>query len=273
MAEFKLSQSGADVQGLFNDSSAMREWMQKEMQKLIEGEFEKHMDREPYERDTGRSTHRNGFKDRTLRTRVGKIYIRVPQTRDGSFSPSVYEKYQRVEKALFLSLVEMYRMGVATRKIKAITEELCGERILRSTISAWCSDLDRELTAFRERPLEERYPYMVVDAQVHRVRKSRRIDSESCLVAEGIGKSGHREVIGVAMGNGESEQGWREFFLSLRKRGLRGVDMVVSDDHVGLVSAAMMCFQGSQWQRCQFHLEETPASAYPGICTRICTVA
>ena len=154
-------------------------------------------------------------------------------------------------------------MGVATRKIKKITEELLGDQIPKSSISAWCTKLDEELKEFRERPLEGEYPYLVVDAQVHRVRRDRKIVSESLLVAEGISETGHREVVGVAMGNGENEQTWRDFFLSLHKRGLKGVQTVVSDDHKGLVSAALMCFQGSQWQRCQFHFGRNARSHLP----------
>lgn len=263
MATRKLTKNGSDVQGLMNDSDAMRKLVQEEVQRAINTEFEEHMGRDRYERDKGRSTHRNGFKSRTLTTRVGKIYLRVPQTRDGSFSPSVYERCQRVEKALYLTLVETYRMGVATRKIKTITEELLGDSIPKSTISAWCGELDEELAEFRERPLEGEYPYLIVDAQVHRVRRDRKIVSESLLVAEGVSETGHREVLGLAMGNGESEQTWRDFFLSLHKRGLKGVHTIVSDDHKGLVSAALMCFQGSQWQRCQFHFGRNAKSHLP----------
>jgi len=253
MATGKLLKKNANVQGLLNDKDALRELVQIEIQKVINGEFEEHIARGRYERKEGAGTHRNGFKPRTLTTRVGKIYLRIPQARDGSFSPSVYEKYQRVEKALFLTLVETYRLGVSTRKIKTITEELCGDIIPKSTISAWCSSLDDELNEFRERPLDTEYPYVVVDAQVKRVRVSRKVVSESVLVAEGISSTGYREVIGVAVGNSESHQTWKDFFLSLRKRGLKGVNTIVSDNHAGLVSAALMCFQGSQWQRCQFH--------------------
>ncbi len=263
MATGKLAKTEVNVQGLMNDSEAMREMVQEEVQRMITTEFKEYMGRERYERDKGRSTYRNGYKPRTLTTRVGKIYLRVPQTRDGSFSPSVYERYQRVEKALYLALVETYRMGVSTRKIKTITEELLGDTIPKSTISTWCIDLDGELEEFRERPLEGEYPYLVVDAQVHRVRRDRKIVSESLLVAEGVSETGYREILGVAMGNSESEQTWKDFFLSLHKRGLKGVHTIVSDDHKGLVSAALMCFQGSQWQRCQFHFSRNARSHLP----------
>ncbi len=263
MATAKVAISETDVQGLLNDSDGLRAIVEEVVQKIIDGEFSKHMGKARYERGAGRDTHRNGFKDRMLLTRVGRIYLRVPQARDGSFSPSVYEKYQRVEKALFLTLVETYRKGVATRKIQAITEELCGDRIPKSTISAWCKKLDEELADFRERRLDGEYPYIVVDAQIHRIRRNRAIVTEAALVAEGVTASGHREVIGVSMGDSESERTWREFFLSLRKRGLKGVRTVVSDDHTGLVNAARMCFQGSQWQRCQYHFRMNARSRVP----------
>ena len=260
MASNKVAISEGDVQGLFNDKETLRKFVEGIVQSAVDAEYEKHMGRSRYERGKGRDTHRNGYKDRSIITRVGKIYLRVPQARDGSFSPSVYEKYQRVEKALFLTLVETYRKGVATRKIQAITEELCGDRVPGSTISAWCKKLDSELEEFRERRFDRNYPYVVVDAQVHRVRRNHAIVPEAALVAEGINESGFREVIGVSMGDSESERTWREFFLSLRKRGLQNVRMLVSDDHAGLVNAARMCFQGCQWQRCQFHFKENAKS-------------
>jgi len=135
MATGKLLKKNANLQGLLNDKDALRELVQIEIQKVINGEFEEHIARGRYERKEGLITHRNGFKPRTLTTSVGKIYLRIPQARDGSFTPSFYEKYQRVEKALFLTLVETYRLGVSTRKIKGVTEELCGDIIYRSMIS------------------------------------------------------------------------------------------------------------------------------------------
>lgn len=263
MAVDNLKVSKEDVQVLFNDSEAVRKMIEEKVQELVLEEFESHMGRSRYERDQGRETHRNGFKDRTIFTRVGKIYLRIPQTRDGSFSPSVYTKYQRVEKALFLTLVETHRQGVATRKIQKVTEELCGDKVPGSTFSAWNKSLDRELSEFRERPLEGDYPFVIVDAQVHKLRRNRSIVTEAALTAVGISASGHREVIGLAMGNSENEHSWREFFLSLKKRGLKGVRMVISDDHVGLVTAARMCFQGCTWQRCQYHFGKNVRSHLP----------
>ena len=263
MATAKVAISEENVQGLFNERDELRALVEEVVQKIINAEFDKHMGRDRYERGVGRNTHRNGFKDRMFLTRVGQIYLRVPQARDGSFSPSVYEKYQRVEKALFLTLVETYRKGVSTRKMQAITEELCGDRIPKSTISAWGKELDEDLADFRDRRLDGEYPYVIVDAQVHRIRRNRAIVPEAALVAEGVTESGHREIIGISMGDSESERTWREFFLSLRKRGLSGVRMVVSDDHTGLVNAARLCFQGSQWQRCQYHFRMNAKSRVP----------
>ncbi|MBD3157803.1 MAG: IS256 family transposase, partial [Candidatus Lokiarchaeota archaeon] len=232
MASDKVAISDDDVQGLFNDSEAFRKLIEGVVQKIIEAEFEKHMGRRPYERGRGRPTHRNGYKTRTLFTRVGRLHLRVPQARDGSFSPSLYRKYQRTEKALFLTLVETYQKGVATRKIKEITEELCGDRISKSTVSRYFSELDGELELFRSRGLEREYPYLIVDVQIHLVRRSdNSVTSDSLLVAEGVSESGHREVLGVALGDSENEQTWRDFFLDLRQRGLDGVKLVVSDDH------------------------------------------
>ena len=256
MASEKLAISLEDVQGLFTDKDGLRKLVEESVQKIIEAEFEKHMGRKRYERGKGRATHRNGYKPRMLYTRVGTLHLRVPQARDGSFSPSIYEKYQRSEKALFLTLVEIYRKGVATRKVQDITEELCGDRISKSTVSRYFSQLDGELARFRNRELDGEYPYLVVDAQVHLIRRpDKSITSKAMLVAEGVRYSGHREVLGVAIGDSENEQTWKDFFLDLKQRGLRGVKYVVSDAHVGLVTAARMCFQGCVWQRCQQHFQ------------------
>ena len=167
---------------------------------------------------------------------------------------------------MFLTLVETHRQGVATRKIQKVTEELCGDKVPGSTFSAWNKSLDRELSEFRERPLEGEYPFVIVDAQVHKLRRNRSIVTEAALTAVGISSSGLREVIGLAMGNSENEHSWREFFLSLKKRGLKGVRMVISDDHVGLVTAARMCFQGCTWQRCQYHFGKNVGAIFPGVC-------
>lgn len=162
-----------DVQVLFNYPEAICRMIEERVQEMVLQEFENHMGRSPFERNRGRATHRNGFKDRTIFTRVGRIYLRIPQARDGSFSPSVYAKYQRVDKALFLILVETHRQGVATRKIQRITEELCGNRLPESTCSAWNKSLNNELSEFWEWPLEGEYPFVIVDAQVHKLRRNR----------------------------------------------------------------------------------------------------
>jgi len=164
---------------------------------------------------------------------------------------------------LFLTLVEAHRQGVATRKIQKVTEELCGYRVPGSTFSAWNKSLSHELQGFRERPLEGEYPFVIVDAQVHKLRRHNSIVTEAALTAAGVSSSGYREVLGVTMGNSENEHCWREFFLSLKKRGLKGVRMIVSDDHAGLVTAAGMCFQGSIWQRCQYHFGKNVRSHLP----------
>jgi len=179
-------------------------------------------------------------------------------------------RYQRSEQALMLAMMEMVINGVSTRKIESITEELCGKKFLRSTISTLCKNLDPMVNAFRTRPLESHYPFVMVDAIYVKVRENKRIQSRGLLIAIGINEGGHREVIGFELANSESESSWGEFFGSLKERGLKDVRLVTSDDHKGLVQAVRKHFQGASWQRCQTHfsrnmLDHAPKALQPEI--------
>jgi len=219
---------------------------------------------EPYERTEERQDYRNGYYSRSLITRVGTLTLKVPRLRNGKFTTDLFNRYQRSEQALLLALMEMVVNGVSTRKIEEITYELCGTEFSKSTISELCKNLDPIITAWNSRPLREKsFPFVIVDAMVIRVREEGRVRQRSVLIAVGINEDGYREVLGLMIGDSESEDSWSEFFSWLKQRGLHGVDLVVSDHHSGLVQAICRHFQGATWQRCQTHfmrniLDKTP---------------
>jgi len=232
----------------------VRALMQMLLQGLLEEEMTVHVGAGPYERTEGRRGHRNGYKPRALKTRVGTLDLWVPQDRQGQFRTELFERYQRSEKALVLALVEMYLQGVSTRKVQRITEELCGLEVSRSQVSALVVDLETQIAAWRSRPLGKRYPYLVIDARYEKVRRRPHVVSQAVLVVVGIGEDGRREVLGTYLADSESEATWSDVFKDLKGRGLEGVQYVVSDDHEGLVAAVARYFQGALWQRCQVHV-------------------
>ena len=247
---------GTDVLAVWQeaeDEDRLRSLVQHMLQRVLEEELTAFLGAEVYERTTERRGYRNGAKPRTLKTRVGTIDLMVPKDREGRFQPSLFERYQRNEKALVLALVEMYVQGVSTRKVKAITEQLCDLTISRSQVSVLAKGLDEEIAAWRQRALETAYPYLVVDARYEKVRRGPRVVSEGVLLVVGISETGFREILGVWQAPTESEATWSEVFEDLKRRGLRGVQYVVSDDHQGLRSAINRHFQGAVWQRCQVH--------------------
>jgi transposase-like protein len=192
----------------------------------------------------------------------------MPQVRDGSFSPELFERYQRSEQALVCTLMEMVVNGVSTRKVAQITEELCGKAFAKSTVSDLCGRLDPLVSAWNERSLtEQRYPFVLVDALVLKIREEGReegrVRARSALVAIGVNDAGYREILGLQLEDSESERNWMEYFVWLKSRGLAGVDLVVSDHHGGVVNAVRVQFQGATWQRCQTHLSTNVADATP----------
>ena len=243
------------VQGiLLEDPAFLKEIVERVLQELLEAEMTEHIGAAPYERSATRSGHRNGYKPRTLRTRVGTLNLLVPQDREGTFCTRLFSRYQRNEKALCLALMEMYVEGVSTRKVKDITEELCGTSFSKSLISSLASSLDSELEAWRERRLEAKaYPYLFVDARYEKVRVGHRIVSQGVLIVSAVRDDGFREIVGLEVADTESEATYQELFRSLKRRGLSGVELVVSDDHEGLKAAIARHFQGASQQRCQVH--------------------
>lgn len=216
---------------------------------------------QPYQRTKTRQGHSNGFKPKTLDTRVGPIQFRVPQVRGGlDFYPSALEKGVRSEQALKLALAEMYVQGVSTRKVSAIVEQLCGTAVSSTQVSQCAAKLDVQLQAWRSRPLEA-FPYLMLDARYEKVRHGGQLLDCAVLIALGIDPKGKRSILGVSVALSEAEVHWRQFLQSLQQRGLHGVQFIVSDDHAGLGAARTAVFPAVPWQRCQFHLQQN-AQAY-----------
>lgn len=255
MANYKITVNRDILQGLLSgNEDGMQKLTEEVLNQILEAQRTEHINAQPYERTEGRNGQRNGYKERKMTTRVGNLTLRIPQVRDGSFSTDLFKRYQRSEQALVLSLMEMVVNGVSTRKVSRITEELCGTEFSASTVSELCKNLDPHITEWNERDLSnKKYPFLMVDALVIKVRENKRVTPHSVLVAVGINEEGYREILGLKIGNSESEASWSELFSWLKDRGLNGVDFVVSDDHRGLVNAIQKHFQGIIWQRCQTH--------------------
>jgi putative transposase len=227
--------------------------VQEAVQAILEVEMEECLQAGKHERSAGRLGYRSGYYRRRLITRVGTMVLRVPQDRSGQFSTQVFEQYQRSEKALVGALAQMYVQGVSTRKVAAITEELCGHEFSASSISAITARLDQQLEQFSRRPLEQELPYVILDARYERVREGGVIVSRAILIALGIDWEGRRQVLAVEYANRESQSSWKDFLVQLRQRGLSGVQFVVSDDHPGLKAAIREVLPGVWWQRCYVH--------------------
>jgi putative transposase len=221
----------------------------------------------PYERTADRRGYANGFKDKAVKSRLGELNLRVPQARGVEFYPSALERGERSERALKLAVAEMYVQGVSTRKVAAITKELCGLDVTSSQVSRAAEELDKELEAWRNRPLTE-HPYLILDARYEKIRHAGSVVPCAVLIAIGVNDLGKRSVLGVSVSLSEAEVHWREFLASLQDRGLHGVKYIVSDDLYGLKAARESRFPGVPWQRCQFHLQQNATAYVPKVAMR-----
>jgi transposase-like protein len=222
------------------------------------------MEAAPYQRTERRKGYANGYKPKTMNTRMGEITFEVPQTRGLEFYPSALEKGVRSERALKLAVAEMYIQGVSTRKVTEVMKQLCGSEISSTQVSRASQLLDEELTAWRNRPIGE-ISYLVLDARYEKVRHGGSVVSCAVLIAVGVTPKGHRSLLGVSVSLSEAEVHWRDFLASLQERGLHGVTMIISDDHGGLKAARQARFPGVPWQRCQFHLQQNAGHYVPKI--------
>jgi transposase-like protein len=242
------------VRKLMGDDHAdvLRETLAWFVGELMEAEVTQQIGAGLHEKAPERTTHRNGYRERAWQTRAGEVELAIPRLRAGSYFPSFLEPRSRSEKALVAVIQEAYVNGVSTRKVDRLVTQLGLSGISRSAVSRLCSGLDEQVRLFRERPLEGAYPYLWLDAKVERVREPGGVRSKALVVAYGVHETGRREIIGIDVGEAETEVFWREFLRSLRARGLAGVQLCVSDAHEGLKSAIAKVL-GCPWQRCTVH--------------------
>ena len=254
MDGYKIKLKPEDLVGLLTENDTMVQLLTSIINQVLEAQCTEQLKAERYERNEDREAYRNGYRARTLYTRVGPLTLRVPQTRDGSFSTDIFNKYQRSEQAFVLAIMEMYLQGVSTRKVAKVTEALCGASFSKSTVSQLCVNLDAIVNAWRNRNLKgKKYPFLIVDALVIDIRRDAAIRSSGMLIVYGVNEIGQREPLDFMVADSESESSWIALFKRLKSRGLDEVDLVVSDAHAGLVTALKQQFQGAQWQRCQVH--------------------
>lgn len=255
MSDYHVTLNQSDLVELLTENGDMAKVLTDVLNQVLDAQCRDQLRADRYERNPERQDYRNGYRPRQLYTRVGPLTLQVPQTREGTFSTDIFQTYQRSEKALVLSLMEMYLQGVSTRKVTQITEELCGTSFAKSTVSELSTNLDATLQAWRDRDLSDKhYPFLIVDAMVIDVRRDQAIRNTGVLMVYGINESGQREPLDFLLADSECEASWQELFHRLKQRGLKGVDLVVSDAHEGLVNALKHQFQGARWQRCQTHL-------------------
>jgi putative transposase len=247
----QVSQQGFDI---------LPELIQVIINAAMQAERQQYLKAEPYQHTEERQGHANGYKPKTVHTRVGNITFSIPQVREGGFYPEALEKGLRSERALLLAMAEMYVQGVSTRKVKAVTEKLCGVSLSSTQVSHATALLDTDLEKWRNRHLEE-YPYLFLDAYYEQVREDGQVRDLAVLTAVGVNQDGKREILGVSVSMSEHEVHWRDFLESLKARGLVGMQLITSDDHAGLRAARLAVFGSIPWQRCQFHLQQN-AQAY-----------
>jgi transposase-like protein len=250
----KKSQEKVENQGFFVDPESLARLVQVSVQNVLEEQLEQHVAAKPYERTTKRQGYRNGTKPRTMKTTVGELHFQVPQVREGGFRPTVFERYQRSDRALVAAMQEMVVQGVSTRRVSSVLEEMAGFEVSAATVSRAMAELDEEIERFRNRSLKGHlYPYVVIDARYEHVRENGHVTSGAILIAAGITEHGQREILGYWLGDKESEETWTAALRSLKRRGLQGVQIVVSDAHRGIKAALRTQFPKAQWQRCRVH--------------------
>lgn len=251
------------VINVLSGTSDVEELWEEILNQVLQAEMTEHLQADRYERSDERTAYRHGSYERKLTTRLGTLELEVPRCDDGSFSTKLFERYQRSEKALVLALMTMVVQGVSTRRVKKITTELCGRAFTKSTVSRLTKQLDEQVRAWAERPLEAQYPFLIVDAMHIKVRRQGAVRSTSVLLAVGVSEEGQREILGLHLALGETKEAWAKFFDRLKDRGLTGVEVITSDGHQGLREAARSRFPGCIWTRCHAHfrrqvLDETP---------------
>jgi transposase-like protein len=265
MATIEIEIDDEKIHQLLRGDRGMAVLLEPILNQILQAEMTEHLKAQPGEETDDRRGYRNGTYERQLTTRVGTIELEVPRDREGTFQTALFQRYQRSEKALVLTLMQMVVQGVSTRRVKNITTELCGREFSKSTVSRLAEELDEQVQAWAERRLDQEYPFILLDAMQLKVRRQKAVRSTTAMLAVGISEDGQREILGLEMAFGETEEGWRRFIRQLKERGLSGVELATSDAHDGLRKALQETFPGLIWQRCQSHfrrnvLDQTPAS-------------
>lgn len=258
MAEQSMDLIGEALQELFTKKQGLKQLLELIVNQAMRQEAGEHVGAEPHERTADRRGRRNGFKPRTLSTRVGELELSVPQVRGCEpYHPSMFNRWQRSERALLVACGEMYFQGVSTRNVRDVLESMCDGEVSAMTVSRVAAELDEKIGEFRERRLDGggAYPYLMVDARYEKVRVEGKVVSQAVLVVMGVTASGRKEVLDFCVGDSESEATWGEVFRRLKDRGVRGVKLVVSDAHAGIRAALRRHFQGAAWQRCRVHFK------------------
>ena len=264
MAEYQITLDDAQIQALLADTRGLAPVVEQVLNRIIAEQVTAFVQAGRYERTATRHDHRNGTRTRFLATRLGRLQLRVPRVRGGGFQPTVFARYQRSEQAFLATVMEMVVTGVSTRKVQRITTELCGTRISAMQVSRICQGLDSVVTAWRTRSLAEtHYPVRLVDALRLKIREGGHVRAKSGLVVTGVTAEGYREILALEIGDSEAHATWGATFAGRKARGLTGVDLVVSDQHAGLVAAIAQHFQGATWQRCQTHFTRNILTAAP----------
>jgi len=239
--------------------------LEKVMNRILQAEMTEHLGAKPGEQTDDRRGYRNGSYERTLTTRIGQLKLEVPRDRDGTFRTKLFERYQRSEKALVTTLMQMVLQGVSTRRVKKITTELCGREFSRQTVSNLTEKLDKQVEAWAKRPLG-RVPFLLADAMQLKVRRQGAVRSTTVMIVVGISEEGYREILGFKIALRETGESWKELFEDLKDRGLRGVEFAVSDAHEGLEKALRASFPGCVWNRCQAHFQRNVLDKTPSGC-------
>lgn len=265
MAQLNITLNQEEIlQLLCNDrDEVFRKLLQDSLNCLLKAESAEQLKAAPYERSDERTDSRNGFRDRELKTRIGKIELHVPRHRNQPFKTMIFDNYSHSEAALIASMAEMVVNGVSTRKVAQVMETLCGTSYSKSTVSELCKDLDQKVEEFRNRPLTGSYPFLTIDATYFKVRENHRIISKAFMIAYGTNEQGHREILDFAVCENESKETWKTFLLRLRNRGLVNVLMITSDAHEGIRDAISKVFPQVPWQRCQFHFSKNITDKAP----------
>lgn len=265
MAQLNITLNQEEIQQLLstNSGDAFKKLLQESLNSVLRAESAEQLQAAPYERSEGRTDSRNGFRDRELNTRIGRITLHVPRHRNQPFKTMIFENYSRSEAALISSMAEMVVNGVSTRKVSQVVETLCGTSCSKSAVSELCKDLDTSVKEFRDRPLNGRYPFLTLDATYFKVRENHRVISKAFMIAYGTNEQGHREIVGFGVYANESKHTWSEFLLGLQKRGLSGIFLITSDAHEGLRHALSKVYPNVPWQRCQFHFSKNISEKAP----------